>query len=62
MALFKDTKACLAAKGYYQKPIIDFAKTFTPTTRFESIHAFLAITVANNMDLIQNYLLTWFSI
>ncbi len=29
MALLNDIKACLVAKGYYQKPKIDFVETFT---------------------------------
>ena len=53
-------KGRLVAKGYSQKPGIDFEETFAPVVRFSSIRTLLAFAVNNNMVVHQMDVVTAF--
>jgi hypothetical protein len=36
-------KACLVAKGYAQRPVIDYEEAFAPVARLESVRLLLTI-------------------
>jgi hypothetical protein len=42
-------KACLAAKGFSQRPGIVFDETFAPTTKWAALHAIFAIAALENL-------------
>jgi hypothetical protein len=44
-------KACLIAKGFGQRPSIDFDETFTPTTKWAALRAILALATLENLEL-----------
>ena len=53
-------KAGLVAKGYSQKPGIDYDKTFAPVVRFESICFVIALANHKNMKIHQMHIKTAF--
>jgi hypothetical protein len=44
-------KACLVAKGFGQRPGIDFDETFAPTTKCAALRAILALAALENLEL-----------
>ena len=48
---FERHKARVVAKGYSQRPGLDFDETFAPTTKWASLRAVLAIAAAEDLEL-----------
>jgi hypothetical protein len=44
-------KACLVAKGFGQRPGVDFDEMFAPTTKWAALHAILVLATLKNLEL-----------
>jgi hypothetical protein len=46
-------KACIVAKGYTQKAGVDYSETFSPVVKFKTVHIVMAITAADDLEIVQ---------
>lgn len=44
-------RACLVAKGFSQKPHLDYTETFAPVTKFPALRAVLSIAASLDMEI-----------